>query len=334
MIVIHKLQGLCMRAVLAAISADHISRSAVLVAGSLCGALVFFVAAPLALSSPFPTPKPGDWTIHGSPIRLASLTSVPVVIEPPAALEPEANPTLWDFVTLPAYRAAALIVPKQAVDPESAGSADPESTGSIVESAPPRKRAASTMQEVDDYLWEVYQRAPVKRDSSGDFTWKDPAAAKRFGLSMPAYVITGMDPDFREQLYHAGKAMDAAGVRWAILSAFRDDYRQSIASGLKAGASNSLHGGMARTGGYGHGRAVDLTGEDGNPGPVWKWIDAHGGKYGLSRPMPGGDPAHVQAGGAWNRIALALRQSRLGAEETRAGTRTAAVKPGVAKASW
>jgi hypothetical protein len=334
MIVIHKLQGLCMRAVLAAISADHISRSAVLVAGSLCGALVFFVAAPLALSSPFPTPKPGDWTIHGSPIRLASLTSVPVVIEPPAALEPEANPTLWDFVTLPAHRAAALIVPKQAADPESAGSADPESTGSIVETASPRKRAASTMQEVDDYLWEVYQRAPVKRDSSGDFTWKDPAAAKRFGLSMPTYVITGMDPDFREQLYHAGKAMDAAGVRWAILSAFRDDYRQSIASGLKAGASNSLHGGMARTGGYGHGRAVDVTGEDGNPGPVWKWIDAHGGKYGLSRPMPGGDPAHVQAGGAWNKIALALRQSRIGAEETRAGTRTAAVKPGVAKASW
>jgi hypothetical protein len=333
-----------MRAVLAAISADHISRSAVLVAGSLCGALVFLVAAPLALSSPFPTPKPGDWTIHGSPIRLASLTSVPVVIEPPAALEPEANPTLWDFVTLPAHRAAALIVPKivpeQAVDPESAGSADPESTSSIaesasiVESAPPRKRAASTTQEVDDYLWEVYQRAPVKRDSSGDFTWKDPAAAKRFGLSMPAYVITGMDPDFREQLYHAGKAMDAAGVRWAILSAFRDDYRQSIASGLKAGASNSLHGGMARTGGYGHGRAVDLTGEDGNPGPVWKWIDAHGGKYGLSRPMPGADPAHVQAGGAWNKIALALRQSRLGVEETRAGTRTAAVKAGVVKASW
>jgi hypothetical protein len=315
-----------MRAVLAAISADHISRSAVMVAGSLCGALVFFVAAPLALSSPFPTPKPGDWTIHGSPIRLAALASVPAVIETPDVLEPEAKPTLWDFVALPAYGVARLFTP--------AKEADPEPTGSIVESAPPRKRAASTMQEVDDYLWEVYQRAPVKRDSSGDFTWKDPAAAKRFGLSMPAYVITGMDPDFREQLYHAGKAMDAAGVRWAILSAFRDDYRQSIASGLKAGASNSLHGGTARTGGYGHGRAVNVTGEEGNPGPVWKWIDAHGAKYGLSRPMPGADPPHVQAGGAWNKIAAALRQSRLGVEETRAGTRTADAKPRVVKASW
>ena len=326
-----------MRAVLAALSADHISRSAVLVGGSLCGALVFFVAAPLALSSPFPTPKPGDWTIHGSPIRLASLTSVPVVIEPADVLEPEAKPTLWDFVALPAHGVSRLLAPAREADPKDA---EPESTGSIVssgsivESAPPRKRPASIMAEVDDYLWEVYQRAPVKRDSSGDFTWKDPAAAKRFGLSMPAYVITGMDPDFREQLYHAGKAMDAAGVRWAILSAFRDDYRQSIASGLKAGASNSLHGGMARTGGYGHGRAVDLTGEDGNPGPVWKWIDAHGGKYGLSRPMPGADPAHVQAGGAWNKIALTLRQSRVGSEEARAATRTAAVRSGVAKASW
>ena len=82
------------------------------------------------------------------------------------------------------------------------------------------------MDEVDDYLWEVYQRVPTKLDSFGDFTWKDPAAAKRFGISMPAYVIGGMDPDFREQLYHAGRAMDAAGIRWSILSAFRDDYRQ------------------------------------------------------------------------------------------------------------
>ena len=317
-----------MRAVLATISADHISRSAVLVAGSLCGALVFVVAVPLALSSPFPSPRQGDWTIPGPPLQLVSLMSVPAVIEAPTVLEPEAKPTLWDFVALPAHGAPALIAPKHA--------ADPEPIGSIGETAPPRQRAVSIMDEVDAYLWEVYRRAPSKRDSSGDFTWKDPAAAKRFGLSMPAYVIGGMDPDFREQLYHAGRAMDAAGIRWAILSAFRDDYRQSIASGLKAGASNSLHGGSARTGGYGHGRAVDVTGEDGNPAAVWKWLDAHGAKYGLHRPMPGGDPAHVQPQGAWNRIALALRQSRVGtAEASRAsGTKTAAAKTGVVKASW
>ena len=152
---------------------------------------------------------------------------------------------------------------------------------------------------------------------------------------MPAYVISGMHPDFREQLYHAGRAMDAAGIRWAILSAFRDDYRQSIASGLKAGASNSLHGGTARTGGYGHGRAVDVTSEDGNPAAVWKWIDRHGAKYGLFRPMPGADPPHVQPLAQWNRIALALRQSRVGTAERVASRRQRRRPPGrVAKASW
>ena len=45
------------------------------------------------------------------------------------------------------------------------------------------------MEEVDKYLWEVYQRQPMKRDHSGDFTWKDPAAAKRVGLSVPEYAI-------------------------------------------------------------------------------------------------------------------------------------------------
>ena len=56
------------------------------------------------------------------------------------------------------------------------------------------------MEQADRYLWEVYQRAPTKRDHSGDFTWKDPAAAKRMGMSVPEYVIGGMDADFREQL--------------------------------------------------------------------------------------------------------------------------------------
>ena len=147
------------------------------------------------------------------------------------------------------------------------------------------------MDEVDEYLWEVYRRAPSKRDSTGDFTWKDPAAAKRLGMSMPTYVIGGMDPDFREQLYHAGRAMDAAGIRWALLSAFRDDYRQSLASGFKAGASNSLHGGKARVGGYGHGQAVDVTSEDGHSdGAVWRWLDRYGAKYGLAPPDAGRRP--------------------------------------------
>ena len=176
---------------------------------------------------------------------------------------------------------------------------------------------ASLMESVDDYLWEVYQRVPIKKDGTGDFTWKDPVSAEHMGLCLRDYVIGGMDPEFREQLYHAGHAMDAAGLQWSMLSAFRDDYRQSLASGYKASISNSLHGGSRRTGGYGHGRAIDITGPDGKESDVWKWIDAHGAKYGLQRPLPKADPAHVQQLGDWHRIAVALRESRIGSGDNK-----------------
>ena len=175
----------------------------------------------------------------------------------------------------------------------------------------PRKRAITSLAEVDEYLWEVYQRAPIKKDRSGDFTWKDPAAAGRVGLTLKEYVITGMDPDFREQLYHAGRAMDAEGIQWAILSAFRDDYRQKIASGFKARGGNSLHGGSRRTGGFGNGRAVNVTSADGDHSTVWKWLDANGSKYGLHRPMPGNDPAHLQSKGDWRKLAQSFRHTRI-----------------------
>jgi hypothetical protein len=200
-----------------------------------------------------------------------------------------------------------------------------------------RRQGAANMDEVDRYLWEVYQRAPTKRDHSGDFTWKDPAAAKRMGMSLPEYVIGGMDPDFREQLYHAGQAMDADGIQWSLLSAFRDDYRQGLAKGFKAKVGRSLHGGSRATGGYGHGRAVDVTNADGDADIVWHWLDANGSKFGLHRPIPGPDPAHVQSRGEWHKLALALRESRLRAvDATAAADREAppAKAKVVAKASW
>ena len=173
------------------------------------------------------------------------------------------------------------------------------------------KHVKSEFDEVEQYLWEVYQSEPMKKDGSGDFTWKDQAAAKRMSMSLQRYVISGMDPDFREQLYHAGRAMDADGLKWSVLSAFRDDYRQSIASGLKAGAKNSRHGGSLRTGGYGHGQAIDVTGTEGTTmDQVWRWLDEHGGKYGLHRPMPGYDPAHVQSRRDWRKVAQNLRKQR------------------------
>jgi len=67
------------------------------------------------------------------------------------------------------------------------------------------KRPAQQPDPVDRYLVEVYHVAH-QVGFDGDFTWKDPAAAKRLSMSLKTYVINGMDADFREQLYHAGPA--------------------------------------------------------------------------------------------------------------------------------
>jgi hypothetical protein len=187
-----------------------------------------------------------------------------------------------------------------------------------------KRPGASNWDPIDRYLWEVYQRKPLKSDSTGDFTWKDPAAAKRLGMSLKAYVINGMDPDFREQLYHAGRAMDASGIRWSMLSAFRDDYRQRLAAGFKAHGGNSQHGGSNATGGYGHGRAIDVTSTEGDSSAIWHWIDGHGAKFGLRRPMPGADPAHVQPRNSFHDLAHQLREARLKLENQLGGAATAA----------
>jgi hypothetical protein len=323
-----------MRASFSAIRSDRVSSSAVLLAGLLCGVSVFFVALPLAQSSPFPTPREGGWVTEdatpasarsyqvasASAYQPASVSSRPVAapvsvpdhIGAQAAVEWEAMTRSSGVLELPQVQAAREDIEVTGSLPASAKPAEAKiaSVASAAPTEPPVKRAVSPQDEVDDYLWEVYQRSPVKKDGSGDFTWKDPAAAKRVKMSLKDYVIGGMDRDFREQLYHAGKAMDEAGLQWTMLSAFRDDYRQSIASGIKAATGNSLHGGSRATGGYSHGRAVDIINAEGNHSAVWRWVDRNGAKYGLRRPMPGADPAHIQAGGAWQNIAGAMRAQR------------------------
>src|SRR5262249_57144650 len=97
----------------------------------------------------------------------------------------------------------------------------------------------------------------------------------------------------------------------SFCSACGDYKRKRPVSGSKAKAGNSLHGGSRRTGGYGHGRALDITGLDDTAEDVWHWIDKHGAKYGLNRPMPGVDPAHIQQRGDWHKIATGLRDTRL-----------------------
>ncbi|WP_409363507.1 peptidase M15 [Bradyrhizobium liaoningense] len=180
---------------------------------------------------------------------------------------------------------------------------------------------------IDRYLWALYQRTPkedtikereqrkvaVKRKGrtmmvtrtftklvDQDFTWKDPKAADRSGKSMMDYVIGGMDRSFKLKLFHALHAAEAAGLSPGITSAFRDDYRQSIASGLKAASNRSYHGGSLR-GGYGHGLAADIVSVDGknraqrwvSTEKLWKWVDANGKTYGIGRPYLDRDPPHV-----------------------------------------
>ena len=181
------------------------------------------------------------------------------------------------------------------------------------------------LSEIDKYLCRVYWRMPHKIDGAGDFSWKDAAAAARSLRTLCDFAISGMHPDLREVLHAFGQAMDGAEIRWSFLSGFRDDFRQGIASGFKASACGSLHGGSCRTKGWGDGRAADLWMSDHTGYPaedatlLLDLIDKLGPSFGLVRPMPEADPAHVQLGGDWQIISKRLRQERVG-RETMAAT--------------
>jgi hypothetical protein len=240
-----------------------------------------------------------------------------------ASVQPALPPSLPIVVTTPERETPAVRLRSETPDPVLSQeepaiprNSEPEDTASPTITASPAMTGAPPTPEpdmdvVNQYLWAVYQRSPVKRDGSGDFTWKDSAAAAHTEMSLGDYVIRGMDRDFRELLYRAGLAMDAAGFRWTILSGFRDDYRQALASGYKARVTDTLHGGSATTGGYGHGCAVDIRDEDGNSRGLWVWLDAHKAELDLDRPLPGLDPAHVQPRGPWHETGTALRDDRL-----------------------
>jgi hypothetical protein len=222
----------------------------------------------------------------------------------------------WSLAWLSAFLVIALpgkVVLSQGRPGEGAPSSEP----SAIRTPADANTAGSTRPDpVKDYLWEVYQRSTVKKDGSGEFTWKDIDAAKHAGLSMEDYTIGGIDPDFRELLYAIGKVMDAAGVEWSILSGYRDDYRQNLASGFKSHGGYSFHGGSTATGGYGHGCAMDISSPDRlSDDTVWGWFDQHSKDYGLRRPLPATDPVHIQPllGSAWHEKAAALRRARLAA---------------------
>src|SRR5262245_14787017 len=204
----------------------------------------------------------------------------------------------------------------------------------VKEYAKPAARPVETPDEclvadicIDEYLWSLYERTPktdtnkvtdriketIKRKGktrtitktitkhvAADFTWKDPIAAEKTGMSLKDYVIGGMDRRFKLKLYHALRAAGDAGLMPGITSAFRDNYRQSIASGIKAASDSSFHGG-SRHGGYGHGLAADIVSVKGEnrlqrfaaSEELWKWIDAHETEFGVGRPYLNRDPPHV-----------------------------------------
>ena len=223
------------------------------------------------------------------------------------------------------------------VSAPSAESSSPETAPATV-SAPAVVRSAAGSDEVldecyvvdacvDRFLWTLYQRTPkedavkeqdqrkvtvkkkgktvtvtrtVTRVVDEDFAWKDPKAAEHAGMSTMDYVIGGVDQSFKLKLFHLLLAAEQAGLSPGITSAFRDDYRQSIASGLKAANDRSYHGGSSR-GGFGHGLAADVVSTSGDTRAqrqasseiLWKWIDTHGQDYGIGRPYLDHDPPHV-----------------------------------------
>jgi hypothetical protein len=270
--------------------------------------------APTAMSINKAAPADGD--SYETPVVLASVPPAEIRVGAPLSDAP---------LPLREMRSLGSLFTSDPLKP------DPQPAGSV---GTPSECAASEMC-IDEYLWKLYERTPKidtnkvveqvkveakvtikKKNKSltiaktfnktitkyvvGDFTWKDPIAAQRVGMSLKDYVIGGMDPDFKRNLYRAIRAMEDAGHMPGITSAFRDDYRQSIASGNRAASDSSYHGG-SRRGGYRYGLAADLVSVKGetrferyaSSQELWKWIDAHEKELGIGRPYLDRDPPHV-----------------------------------------
>jgi hypothetical protein len=209
-----------------------------------------------------------------------------------------------------------------------ANGADSTGTGTAEMSPAENDEACLAEQScIDRYLWSLYERTPkidavkvpeqtkatvkykgktrtvtktITKIVSEDFAWKDPKAAEMAEMPIMDYVIGGMEPAFKVTLYRALRALDDAGFKPGIMCAFRDDYRQSIATGLKAQDDRSYHGGSFR-GGYGHGMAADIVSVKGETRTerlassvqLWSWIDDHEKELGIGRPYLDRDPPHV-----------------------------------------
>jgi hypothetical protein len=268
-------------------------------------------------------------------IELASVSSTPTpeIARPDVTVvapDPTPAPVVVASAAPETIVTAALTSPSETLPAETAP--EPAASPAVVTAQP----VDGNVEVVDDcivlescvdrYLWTLYQRAPkedavkveekrqvtIKRKgkqvtvtrtvshvADEDFGWKDPKAADKVNMPLAVYVIGGMDRDFKLRLFQMLHAAEQAGLAPGITSAFRDDYRQSIASGLKAADNRSYHGGSLR-GGYGHGLAADVASIKGatraerlvSTNILWSWIDKNGKDFGIGRPYMGRDPPH------------------------------------------
>jgi hypothetical protein len=271
----------------------------------------------------------GNPVISSADVTMAAELLAEVAVDPaPRDKQPTDNqPTM----VVAALSDPAQVLPQETslAPPAVAGTADPLPQDAEV--APGRIEIIGECLVaeacIDQFLWALYERTPkqdtikevehykvkvrkkgklitVTRTSTrlvdNDFTWKDPKAAERARMSMIDYVIGGMEKSFKLKLFYMLQAAENAGLSPGITSAFRDDYRQSIASGLKAASDRSYHGGSFR-GGYGHGLAADIVSTKGATRPqrwvsteaLWKWVDTNGKDFGVGRPYLDRDPPHV-----------------------------------------
>jgi hypothetical protein len=245
--------------------------------------------------------------------------SVVVVVRPEVAVhQPDTDIALAQSApefAEPAFKLAAVIPPDASLSLPKVTAPEPLDECPLAQDC------------IDQYLWSLYERArkidtvkvserfkvTIKKKGkkrtvtktrtklvTEDFSWKDPDAAEKVGMSMPQYVIGGMERSFRLKLYRLMRAADDAGHAPGITSGFRDDYRQSIATGKKAASDSSYHGGSKR-GGYGYGLAADIVSVKGETRAdrwittdlLWKWIDENGPQFGIGRPYLDRDPPHI-----------------------------------------
>jgi hypothetical protein len=293
----------------------------VVLAGWVAGGLVWLVSSGIENTA---APTQGSWT--------SATAGAESIDAPQATAMGEDGVSVTDVAILDADLPEPRPMPRRetpSAQVASASTPDPvqDHTKEAVSSVETPDECLVAEICIDRYLWSRYQRAPkvdtikvperikvtVKKKGKTriviktiiklvdeDFTWKDPKAAQKAGMSLMDYVIGGMDRSFKLRLYHALRALDDAGLSPGMTSGFRDDYRQSLASGNKAATDSSYHGG-SRRGGYGHGLAADLVSVKGetraqrwsSSESLWKWIDAHGKEFGIGRPYLDKDPPHV-----------------------------------------